>query len=93
MHETTLSRLCGAAVLTTALLASGGATPLREQTAVPPSAPGSTPTRIDVSALGPQIGQLVPDFSLRDQSGKAWTRQSILGPKGAMLVFFRSADW
>jgi len=50
-------------------------------------------TPIDVSKLGPQIGQRVPDFSLKDQAGKARTLQSIMGPKGAMLVFFRSADW
>ena len=50
-------------------------------------------TRIDVSRLGPQVGQRVPDFSLKDQDGKAWTLQSIMGPKGAMLVFYRSADW
>jgi hypothetical protein len=50
-------------------------------------------TPIEVSKLGPQVGQTVPDFSLTDQNGKTWTRQSILGPKGAMLVFFRSADW
>ena len=48
---------------------------------------------IDVSKLGPQVGEQIPDFSLRDQSGRVWTRQSILGPRGAMLVFFRSADW
>jgi len=53
----------------------------------------STATRIDVSKVGPQVGQRVPDFSLKDQSGNTWTRQSILGSKGAMLVFFRSADW
>jgi len=53
----------------------------------------ATRTPIDVSKLGPQVGQLVPDFSLKDQNGKTWTRQSILGPRGAMLVFFRSADW
>ena len=58
-------------------------------------APTSPPTRtrIDVSALGPQVGEHVPDFSLPDQNGKIWTRQSIMGPKGAMLVFVRSADW
>lgn len=54
-------------------------------------APARTP--IDVTNLGPQVGQQVPDFSLLDQSGKPWTRQSIMGPKGAMLVSFRSADW
>jgi hypothetical protein len=54
---------------------------------------GIARTPIDVAKLGPQVGQLVPDFSLKDQNGKTWTRQSILGPRGAMLVFFRSADW
>src|SRR5439155_6026648 len=55
-------------------------------------APSSTRTAIDVSKLGPQVGEQVPDFVLKDQTGKMWTRQSIMGPKGAMLVFFRSAD-
>jgi len=50
-------------------------------------------TRIDVSRLGPQVGQTVPDFSLTDQSGTVWTRRSIMGPKGALLLFYRSADW
>ena len=48
---------------------------------------------IDVSKLGPQVGERVPDFSLQDQSGRTQTLQSIMGSKGAMLVFFRSADW
>ncbi len=48
---------------------------------------------IDVSKLGPQVSERVPDFSLKDQNGKTWTLQSIMGPKGAMLVFYRSADW
>lgn len=63
--------------------------------------PGTEPARlvqiprtaVDVSKLGPQVGERVPDFSLKDQNGKTWTLQSILGPKGAMLVFYRSADW
>src|SRR5262249_12116059 len=49
--------------------------------------------KIEVSKLGPQGGERVPDFSLKDQTGKIWTLQSIMGPKGAMLVFVRSADW
>jgi len=48
---------------------------------------------VDLSRLGPQAGERVPDFQLKDQNGKTWTRNSILGPHGAMLVFFRSADW
>ena len=53
----------------------------------------ATPSRIDVSKLGPQVGQRVPNFSLKDQNGKTQTLQSLMGPKGAMLVFVRSADW
>jgi len=49
--------------------------------------------KIDVSRLGPQVGQQVPDFSLNDQAGRTRTLPSIMGPRGAMLVFFRSADW
>lgn len=52
-----------------------------------------TRTKIDVSKLGPQVGERVPDFSLKDQTGKTQTLESIMGPKGAMLVFIRSADW
>ena len=50
-------------------------------------------TPIDVSKLGPKVGDRVPDFTLKDQNGKTWTRQSVMGAKGAMLVFYRSADW
>ena len=53
----------------------------------------STRETIDVSRLGPQVGQRVPDFRLNDQAGRTRTLQSIMGSKGAMLVFFRSADW
>ena len=48
---------------------------------------------IDVSALGPQVGERVPDFSLPDQHGHIRTLQSIMGEKGAMILFHRSADW
>ncbi|MBA3271514.1 MAG: hypothetical protein H0T71_13500 [Acidobacteria bacterium] len=48
---------------------------------------------VDVSKLGPQVGERVRDFRLKDQTGKTWTLESIMGPKGAMLVFYRSADW
>ena len=52
-----------------------------------------TPAKIDAMKLGPQIGQPVPDFRLVDQSGHTWTRDSLMGPKGLMIVFSRSADW
>ena len=51
------------------------------------------PTRWQIDALAPQVGQLAPDFTLSDQSGQPHRLSSLLGPKGALLVFFRSADW
>jgi hypothetical protein len=42
---------------------------------------------------GPAVGSPLPDFSAPDQAGVTQTLKSIMGPKGAMLVFFRSADW
>ena len=50
-------------------------------------------TPIDVASLGPQVGERVPAFSLPDQNGQIQTRESILGPNGAILLFHRSADW
>ena len=47
----------------------------------------------DVQKLGPQVGTRVPDFTLLDQTGQSRTLTSLVGPKGLMLVFFRSADW
>jgi peroxiredoxin len=49
--------------------------------------------RIDVSKLGPQVGETVPDFALTDQHGTKRTLQSLMGAKGTMIVFYRSADW
>jgi hypothetical protein len=49
--------------------------------------------RVDVSTLGPQVGEAVPDFTLPDQTGRARNLSSIMGARGAMLVFLRSADW
>jgi hypothetical protein len=42
---------------------------------------------------GPEVGSRMPAFEARDQNGKVHTLQSLLGPKGAVLVFYRSADW
>ena len=43
------------------------------------------------NGLGP--GARLPELSLSDQNGKPRTYKDIRGPKGAMLVFYRSADW
>ena len=48
---------------------------------------------VPVDTLGPQPGARVPDFTAADQAGRTHTLKSLLGPKGAMLVFSRSADW
>ena len=50
-------------------------------------------TPIALASLGPQVGEQVPGFSLPDQNGQMRTLESILGPNGAMLLFYRSADW
>ena len=75
---TTLTRT-GAVALTLLLLGTTTAA----QTAATP----------DISKLGPQVGTTVPPIEGVDQSGKPRSLASTNGPKGAMLVFFRSADW
>jgi AhpC/TSA family len=42
---------------------------------------------------GPPVGSKMPAFELKDQDGKTHTLASLLGPKGAVILFFRSADW
>jgi hypothetical protein len=79
--------------LRASMLTMGFAASLLARTPEGRQASARVRTPIDISRLGPQVGERVPDFSLKDQNGKTWTRDSIAGPKGAMLVFFRSADW
>ena len=38
-------------------------------------------------------GAAIPSFHLPDQNGVERDFASIKGPKGAVLVFYRSADW
>lgn len=54
---------------------------------------GQGPALPDVQKLGPQVGSHVPAFELSDQNGQQRSLQSLMGPKGLMLVFSRSADW
>ena len=54
---------------------------------------GQAPVAVDTSKVGPQVGTVVPAFAGVDQFGRPHTLASTYGPKGAMLVFFRSADW
>jgi hypothetical protein len=54
---------------------------------------GQAPSLPDIPTLGPQVGARVPDFTLVDQHGHTRSLASLMGPKGLMLVFNRSADW
>lgn len=42
---------------------------------------------------GPAVGERVPEFAARDQNGKLTRFQDIKGPRGAVILFYRSADW
>ena len=42
---------------------------------------------------GLAIGGLAPPFQVSDQFGKKQRLSSLMGPKGLVLLFFRSADW
>jgi cytochrome oxidase Cu insertion factor (SCO1/SenC/PrrC family) len=42
---------------------------------------------------GIAVGAAAPDFSLPDQHGRQRTLHDLMGPKGLLLVFVRSADW
>jgi len=46
-----------------------------------------------ITNLGPGVGTRIPAFGAPDQNGTERNLQSIRGPKGAVLVFHRSADW
>lgn len=42
---------------------------------------------------GPALGERLPAFEAVDQDGRSRTFESLRGPKGLVLLFFRSADW
>jgi hypothetical protein len=54
---------------------------------------GAHQAPVDIDALGPQVGAPVPAFSGVDQFNRSQSLESVAGPEGTMLVFFRSADW
>jgi len=54
---------------------------------------GTAAPKFDVEGMGPKVGASLPDFTLRDQRGEPHSLKSLLGPRGALIVFFRSADW
>jgi hypothetical protein len=42
---------------------------------------------------GVEVGARIPVFRAEDLHGKVWDFEAIKGPKGALLHFYRSADW
>ena len=44
-------------------------------------------------ATGPAVGETIPDFAALDQNGVRRSFDDIKGPNGALVFFFRSADW
>ena len=46
-----------------------------------------------LTSIGLPVGQKAPAFSLPDQFGHEQTLDSLKGPRGTVLLFFRSADW
>jgi peroxiredoxin len=82
----TSMQIKAAVALAIVCLGSGRVSPAAPQQPSSPSVP-------DVQKLGPQVGSKVPDFALLDQNGRLRTLASLSGPKGLMLVFYRSADW
>ncbi|MBI4464425.1 MAG: hypothetical protein HY647_06945 [Acidobacteria bacterium] len=45
------------------------------------------------TSTGLEAGQKIPSFRARDQQGQWQDFNSIRGPKGAVIMFNRSADW
>ena len=46
-----------------------------------------------LNSIGIPVGRKAPPFSARDQFGREQTLDSLKGPHGTVLLFFRSADW
>jgi len=45
------------------------------------------------TSIGLTVGQKAPAFSARDQFGQVQSLDTLKGPNGTVLLFFRSADW
>jgi hypothetical protein len=46
-----------------------------------------------LTAIGLNVGQKAPAFTARDQHGQDQSLATVRGPKGTVVLFFRSADW
>ena len=77
------SRLYPRVILLSAVLTFSG-TFMNPKAAVPVS---------DQIHTGPEVGQTIPPFDAPDQNGRRQTFETVRGPRGALIVFYRSADW
>ena len=62
--------------------------------AVPALAQNAGGSRIPANlTTGPEIGERIPHIEAVDQHGQRRDFDGIVGPNGAMILFYRSADW
>jgi hypothetical protein len=47
----------------------------------------------ELMSIGLAVGQKAPNFSARDEFGHVQSLETLKGPNGTVLLFFRSADW
>jgi peroxiredoxin len=74
------------------LLLLAGSAFAQENPAPPPAAPAPQ-AQENPPSIGLAVGEKAPPFSAPDQFGHEQTLDSLKGPKGTVLLFFRSADW
>lgn len=48
---------------------------------------------IESMSIGLAVGEKAPSFSAHDQFGQTQSLDTLKGPRGTVLLFFRSADW
>lgn len=53
----------------------------------------ATPLLAQPIDIGPAVGSKIPALAARDPKGAPRTLDTVVGSKGAVLVFFRSARW
>lgn len=46
-----------------------------------------------VDSWGPPLGTAIPEASFNDQAGQPRTFAGLMGPRGLLVFFNRSADW
>ncbi len=61
--------------------------------APPELPPGQRNPTDDHFPTGPEVGEVLPDFTLTDQSGRTVNFQESRGSWRALILFHRSARW